>query len=112
MNFSINCSLLIARIATLILLACAADRGRCATTIVIHDGDNLASAVGSATTGTTIEIDSNQTFVGTLFWQDKFLTLTAAPRFPPTIKGDPYSDPPFQPGGPAIQSIVGNSSTA
>src|SRR4051794_29592647 len=111
MNFSINRSLLIARIATLILLACAADRGRCASTIVIHDGDNLAAAVGSAVTGTTIEIDSNQTFVGTLFWQDRFLTLTAGPGFHPTIKGDPYSDPSFQLGSPAIQSIVGNSST-
>jgi hypothetical protein len=105
-------SILLVRILAVLILPLVANRGRCATTIVVHDGDSLADAVASAATDTTIRIDSNQTFVGTLSWKDKYLTIKAGPGFHPTIKGDPfYNDPTFRFGRPAIFDILGNSTT-
>lgn len=80
-----------------------------AATIVIGDGGNLVAAVASARNGDIIEIRSNQTFVGTINWFDKFLTIRAGDGFHPTVKGSPYTarppDSPYPIGVPAIMSI-------
>jgi hypothetical protein len=73
----------------------------------------LVAAVAGAPNGSTIEIQSNQTFVGSLQWGGKFLTIQAGAGFQPTVKGNPY-DPstPFNPlGQPAVFGVVGSLGT-
>lgn len=81
-------------------------------TFMVGDGGSVVNAVAAASSGDTIQINSNQTFVGTLSWFDKFVTIQAGPGFNPTIKGSP-----FTPGGPleigeaAIENIAGSPGT-
>lgn len=70
--------------------------------IVVGDGGSVITAVANAANGDTIEIRSNETFVGSLNWFDKYLTIRAGVGFQPTIQGDPYSDPNVQIGRPAL----------
>lgn len=81
-----------------------------AVTTVVSDGGNLVAAVKSAANGDTIEIRSNETFVGTLGWGGKFLTIQAGDGFHPTIKGSPYLiySPTLTIQYPAITSIYGS----
>ncbi|MBA4107134.1 MAG: hypothetical protein C0485_15425 [Pirellula sp.] len=71
--------------------------------IVAGNGGDLVATVATAPTGSVIEIRSNQTFVGTLSWANKYLTIQAGAGFKPTIKGDP--------GQAALISIDGNATT-
>lgn len=84
-----------------------------ALTTIVGDGGNLVAAVAAAPNGSTIEIQSNQTFVGSLRWGGKFLTIQAGAGFQPTVKGSPY-DPnfPMNPlGRPAVYGVVGGLGT-
>jgi hypothetical protein len=74
----------------------------------IGDGGDLVAAVAAAAHGDVIEIHSNETFVGTLSWTDKFLTLQAGEGFHPTIKGNPWVTEPALPIGlPALAAVDG-----
>lgn len=59
--------------------------------VILMDGDDLQAAVTAAPSGTVIEIQSNDTFLGTLSWTGKDITIQAGAGFTPTIKGDPGS---------------------
>ena len=59
--------------------------------IVVLDGDDLAATCAAAPDGSLIVIQSNETFVGTLSWQNKSLTIRSGVGFAPTIQGDPDS---------------------
>jgi hypothetical protein len=59
-----------------------------AAQIVVLDGDDLPAVVTAAPDGETIVINSDATFVGTLSWEDKALTIRGGFGFAPTIKGD------------------------
>jgi hypothetical protein len=71
------------------LAAVLASNEAISNTIIVGDGGSVVSAVAAAHSGDTIEIQSNQTFTGTVTWFDKFLTIQAATGFSPTIKGPP-----------------------
>jgi hypothetical protein len=97
-----------------ILAICGVQPQPCwALTTIVGDGGNLVAAVAAAPNGSIIEIQSNQTFVGSLRWGGKFLTIQAGSGFQPTVKGSPY-DPntPFNPlGRPAVFGVVGSLGT-
>lgn len=59
-----------------------------AAQVVVLDGDDLPAVVAAAPDGETIVINSDATFVGTLSWEDKALTIRGGFGFAPTIKGD------------------------
>ena len=79
---------------------------------MVGDGGSVVNAVATAASGDTIQINSNQTFVGTLSWFDKFITIQAGPGFQPTIKGNPFTPGAFpEIGGAAVSGAAGISGT-
>jgi hypothetical protein len=58
---------------------------RAAATIVVGDGGSISAAIAAASSGDTIEIQSNQFFNETLVWQNKFLTVRAGSGFTPAV---------------------------
>lgn len=56
---------------------------------VIPPGADLVAAVDAAQSGDILEIQSNDTYVGTLNWTGRALTLRAGAGFAPTIEGFP-----------------------
>lgn len=83
-----------------------------AVTFNVGDGGSVVNAVAAAANGDIIQINSNQTFVGSLFWFDKFITIQAGSGFHPTIKGNPFT-PGAVPeiGGAAVSGAAGISGT-
>ena len=57
--------------------------------LVVVDGDSLVSAVAAAVDGETIYIQSDATFVGTLEWSAKDITVRGGFGYTPTVQGDP-----------------------
>lgn len=56
---------------------------------VVTTGDSLVAAVAAAADGDVILIQSSATFVGTLSWTGKRLTLRAGIGYQPTLRGSP-----------------------
>lgn len=84
----------------LVLLPLLATRGR--ADIIVGPNDDLVAIVAAAADGETLILESNGTYVGTLTWFERSLTLRAGDGFTPTVRG---SD-----DGPAL--IFSASSTA
>lgn len=83
-----------------------------AVTTIIGDGDDLVAAVAAAAHNDIIEIRSNETFVGTLSWRNKYLTIQAGTGFQPTVKGSPAIPDLFGTiVPPAIQAVTGTLGT-
>ena len=55
--------------------------------ITVSDGDDLFAIAEAAPHNSALEIRSNATFIGTLRWRNKFLSIKAAEGFSPTILG-------------------------
>ncbi|MEO0650903.1 MAG: hypothetical protein AAFZ65_09500 [Planctomycetota bacterium] len=85
--------------------------------LVAVTGTDLAAMAATAADGETIIIQSDDTFVGTLEWTSKTLTIRAGLGFTPTVKGDPgsaavnnagdemvgiFRDLRFEPGDPLV----------
>ena len=68
-------------------LACLLAAAPASAQIVVGDGESLVDAVDAATSGQTISIESDETFVGTLVLSGKTLTVRAGAGFAPTIQG-------------------------
>lgn len=84
----------------------------CAVTTIIGDDGDLVAAVAAAAHNDTIEIRSNETFIGTLSWKDKFLTIQSGNGFHPTVKGSPAVETEFGPTiFPAIGQVIGTLGT-
>ncbi|MBI1383258.1 MAG: hypothetical protein GC161_19535 [Planctomycetaceae bacterium] len=84
----------------LVLLPLLATRGR--ADIIVGPNDDLVAIVAAAADGETLILESNGTYVGTLTWFERSLTLRAGDGFTPTVRG---SD-----DGPAL--AFGATSTA
>jgi hypothetical protein len=87
----------------ILLLQLSVVRIACPATTIISDGGNLAAAVHNAANNDIIEIRSDETFIGTLGWGGKFLTIQSGVGFHPTVKGSPGPD--FS--RPAIGNVAG-----
>lgn len=95
-----------AAFVAILAVSCVQHRLCEAVTTIISDGADLVAVVASAADNDVIEIRSNDTFVGTLTWINKFLTIRAGDGFHPTIKGTPYTATnPV--GSPAVSGVVG-----
>jgi hypothetical protein len=60
-----------------------------AAQVVVLTGDDLPAVVAAAPDGETIVIQSDATFVGTVSWSGKELTLRAGVGYAPVIQGSP-----------------------
>lgn len=60
-------------------------------TLVVAPGGSVVSTIANAPDGAVVEIQSNESYVGTLAWTDKSLVVRAAPGFEPRIVGSPSS---------------------